>query len=132
MFKTILSTHTDIMRWTREHGMSMNSPWGVIDVLEIIQPTIGDEPTVLAVHTPSHGGFYLKSELNEKVPLEWREATWNRLGMFGWYEEDCDAAIVPVVFRDLFDDETVATARTAMEAMRNAGFGWPSRVSNPV
>lgn len=62
--------------------------------------------------TPSHGGFKLDSERNAAVPDYMRCAD-------GWYEEDCDWAIVATVHPIAFKDEP-----KALEEARNTLRNW--------
>ena len=67
----------------------MRTPWGKADNIEILAEGI------IQVGTPSHGGVKLDRKRNAQVPSYMR-----RKG--GWYEEDCDWAIVATVFPDAF------------------------------
>lgn len=71
------------------------SPWGHID--HVTKLCNG----AWFVSTPGHGGIKLSARLNAKVPDYARAAG-------GWYEEDCEWAIVP-----LFLPEVVDTMRSA-------------------
>jgi len=62
------------------------------------------------VSTASHGGFKVPAHLLDRVPLEVREGTFGKLGVEGWFEEDCDASLVPVWFPESFTAEQVARA----------------------
>lgn len=66
-----------------------SSPWGGVQG--------GDElaPGIWMVHTAGHGGIKLSAERNRLVPDYMRAEG-------GWYEEDCDWAIVAVVFPEPF------------------------------
>ena len=70
----------------------VHSPWGSPDEIRIIADGIW------FVGTPSHGGFWLSPERNALVPVAWREATWAKMGLQGWYEEDQDAWLVVLTF----------------------------------
>lgn len=73
------------------------SPWGIIDYVQYI--ALG----ITHVATPGHGGFKLNRSMNAKMPKEYR-----REG--GWYEEDCEWALVVLTFPIYFTDEQVAQA----------------------
>jgi len=61
------------------------------------------------VATPSHGGIRLSSERNADVHPVWRRED-------GWYEEDCEWAIVAMSFPDDFPGMNAHTAhRTARD-----------------
>ena len=62
------------------------------------------------VQTASHGGFYLDAEMNAQVPEAWRVATFNDLGLAGWYEEDCDWCLVALTFPQHFTVSQMADA----------------------
>jgi len=81
------------------------SPWGAIDRVTEIAPGI------VFVSTSSHGGFHLDDERNAQVPLRWRETSWNRQGMAGWYEEDCDWCLVALTFPNVFESDERQKAR---------------------
>lgn len=83
----------------------MNTPWGKAQ-----QSTkVGDG--VVWHSTASHGGFQVTAKLpkplQEFVPFT-RKA--------GWYEEDCDWAIVVVAFPALFSAAEVANAKRTIAA----------------
>ena len=86
----------------------MQTPWGAIDLETSIAPGI------TFVSTPSHGGFRLTPGRNMYVPLIVRERTFNHLGLKGWYEEDCDAALVVVFFPECFPHDKVQAAHRAL------------------
>jgi hypothetical protein len=97
-----------------------STPWGAADHVTLI----GDG--IAHISTPSHGGFYVPSELNEQIPAEWREASWDGLAKTGWYEEDCDAAMVILTFPQWFDR---ADVENAYWFAARCDVAWPSRVS---
>jgi len=67
------------------------TPWGVAQDVRVI----ADGITVYS--TPSHGGIKLSHDLNQQVHESLRAED-------GWYEEDCDWAIVAFTFPDHFSD----------------------------
>lgn len=67
---------------------------------------------VTAHSTASHGGFHIAPDLNRKISTALRRDS-------GWYEEDCEWAIVAITFTDLF---TTFERRLADDAIRN---WWP-------
>ncbi len=75
----------------------MRTPWGPSQS----QRTLGEG--VVLVSTAGHGGIHLDADRNRLVHPAWREAN-------GWYEEDCDWAIVAVTFPNLFTEEQVLDA----------------------
>lgn len=68
------------------------SPWGTVDGVKEIAPGI------LSVTTPGHGGLKLSRSMNAKMPKAAR-----RKG--GWYEEDCEWALVALVFPETYPDD---------------------------
>lgn len=71
--------------------MATSTPWGTSDYSKKIARG------VVFYGTPSHGGYHLSPTMNAKVPGALRNPK-------GWYEEDCDWAIVAYVFPELFPD----------------------------
>ena len=69
--------------------MSTNTPWGPSQDSKEIAPGI------VFYSTASHGGIHLAPTLNAQVADVWRREE-------GWYEEDCDWAIVAFTFPALF------------------------------
>jgi len=65
------------------------SPWGKVDHVRQVGSGI------LEIHTPSHGGLKLSRARNLAMPEPYR-----RKG--GWYEEDCEWALVALVHREMF------------------------------
>lgn len=68
-------------------GQGSRSPWGTVDDAQPIAPGI------TSVGTPGHGGYKLSPERNKAVHPAWRDRN-------GWYEEDCEWAIVATTFPD--------------------------------
>lgn len=66
----------------------MRTPWGPAQTVRKITPS----GSILEVTTAGHGGFKLDARTNAKVDPAWR-----RKG--GWYEEDCEYAIVGLTFQ---------------------------------
>lgn len=95
------------------------SPWGTPD--HITHPALG----IAFVSTPSHGGFVLDDVNNAKVPMAWREASFNGNALRGYYEEDCDACMVVLTFRDAFKGKQIAPAIAAFK-------GWIMPKLSPV
>lgn len=73
------------------------SPWGTIDFVNNYAPGID------SVATPGHGGIKLDRKMNNQVHTAWRQAG-------GWYEEDCEWAIVAITFPNVFEPEMVKQA----------------------
>lgn len=58
---------------------------------------------IVCYQTAGHGGFHLSAGRNALVHEAWRDEE-------GWYEEDCDWAIVAVTFPQFFHQEVVEEA----------------------
>jgi len=69
----------------------MQTPWGESDYIEELARGI------FHVTTPSHGGFFLSPSRVAEMPDCFKGATFGDNGP-SWYEEDCDAAMVMLVF----------------------------------
>ena len=68
------------------------STWGKVDDAEEIMAGIWQ------VHTPSHGGLIVSAERLQYIPKGYLDASFNRQGHQGNFEEDCDMAIPIVIF----------------------------------
>ncbi len=68
------------------------SPWGTVENENVVAEGI------TFVSSPGHGGYKLSRERNAKVDSAWRAKG-------GWYEEDCDWAIVALTFPEVFPTE---------------------------
>jgi hypothetical protein len=64
--------------------------------------------------TAGHGGFFVAASIESQIP-EYLRAAYVR-GTRGWYEEDCDAAIVVVCFPERFTPEQVCEAKASLRA----------------
>lgn len=77
--------------------MKKNTPWGPADHVRTIAEGI------TRYYTASHGGFGLSAERVAQMPEKYRSIkTW---AGDGWYEEDCDSALVVLSFPEYFDEE---------------------------
>lgn len=74
------------------------TPWGVAQDVETLAEGI------LNVGTASHGGIHLDKVRNEMMPESVRNAN-------GWYEEDCEWALVAMVFPAAFSEKDAIAAR---------------------
>ena len=89
--------------------VASETPWGKAQLAQEIGPGI------IRYSTASHGGYYLYPATNAKVPPVLKQSTCGGLGLQGWYEEDCDWAIVVYTFKDYFNEEDFATAVKTLE-----------------
>lgn len=92
-------------RRRKEGAHLTSSPWGAVQDEEHIAPGI------TFVSTASHGGFKVSPELNRKIPASMRRED-------GWYEEDLDWAIVPIIYPEPFDTKTRDRAITTLKNWR--------------
>lgn len=83
--------------------MATRTPWGMSDSQTV--KTRG----IIFYGTPSHGGFHVCHSLNGLIPEYMRRES-------GWYEEDCDWAIVAVSFSQLFDEKELELARQTLRS----------------
>lgn len=84
----------------------MFTPWGRADFTEKVADGI------TAVSTPSHGGYRLAADRQANMPDALRVDSGSSVG---WYEEDCDWALVAVAFPEEFLREHVAEARETVK-----------------
>ncbi len=89
-----------------------SSPWGKVQTQKELAPGI------IAVTTASHGGIWVAPDKLEKMPIK---ATGYSYG--GWFEEDCDWALVALAFPEAFDAESVAIAEKMKASDYFKGMG---------
>ena len=89
------------------------TPWGRV------QHTHESIFGVMFVTTERHGGMWVHSRRLALMPESMRSHD-------GWYEEDCDAALVVVAFPQFFDVENVVRAKSAVKAMHSATASTPT------
>ncbi len=91
------------------------SPWGAV------QHEAEIAPGITQVSTASHGGIFITPERNARV-----HGAWRRKG--GWYEEDCDWAIVAITFPEHFQEPmpegSKHTGQTHAEYARTVLWDW--------
>lgn len=76
----------------KDQPIPRSTPWGYPDGSTIIASGI------VRFDTASHGGIWLRMDRNAQVPEKYRQASFGKQGLNGWYEEDCDWCIVALVF----------------------------------
>ena len=89
--------------------VSGQTPWGTAQSAEEVGPGI------IRYSTASHGGYFLNAVANAKVSSILKKATFCAQGMKGWYEEDCDWAIVAFTFKEFFDSKQYQAAINSLE-----------------
>ncbi len=80
----------------------MDTPWDKADDVEVVSDHMG------WVHTHCHGGIKLSDEWNAKVPPLFRRAG-------GWYEEDCEWALVALCFPAHFSEKERGAAEAIVK-----------------
>jgi hypothetical protein len=87
----------------------VETPWGVSYTPETIATGI------ISHSTASHGGIELspdrEAEVQKKFP-----GFMPFCGRRGWYEEDCDWALVAITFPQHFTEENLANAKRIVES----------------
>jgi hypothetical protein len=96
--------------------MATTTPWGKS------QNTTKHGPGITFYETAGHGGFKVSAKLNEQIHVAFRDplASFGKHRAKGWYEEDCDAAIVIVSFPGRFTTEQVSAAHLQVAHWRAA------------
>ena len=84
--------------------VSSETPWGKAQSAEEVGPGI------IRYTTASHGGYFLNATANGKVSPILKKSTFCGQGLKGWYEEDCDWAIVVYTFPQFFDEKHLEAA----------------------
>lgn len=87
----------------------LKTPWGLAYETEEVAEGI------VIMHTGGHGGIHLSKARNAEMPAHLRMPE-------GWYEEDCDAALVEIAFPDLFDPNPLYSL-SALHVVSNVP--WP-------
>ncbi len=85
------------------------TPWGKLQSFEVLAPGI------VSCSTSSHGGYFVDSKVNACIPTLIKAASHCGNGFDGWYEEDCDWALVVVCVRKNFDQRKY---REAVETLK--------------
>ena len=99
----------------------MRTPWGNSQSVDAVGCGI------VFASTASHGGYFVPAELNARVPLAWRRASFDQRAMSGWYEEDCDWAMVALTFPELFPADAIRAAQRTYDAWLAPKLGQPAR-----
>ncbi len=79
------------------YSCTTSTPWGRA------QYAAKYAPGIICYSTAGHGGFHLSSTRNAQVHPAWRS-------LDGWYEEDCQWAVVAITFPAAFPGDAVAEA----------------------
>ena len=84
-------------RETKYYGVGHGpiTPWGMADSRENYAPGVS------FYSTPGHGGFRVTGAALARIPAQLRQTAY---APRGWYEEDCDWAIVALAFPELFTE----------------------------
>ncbi len=89
-----------------------NTPWGHADHVKDIGAGI------LAVTTPSHGGYFVPPELYAQMPPDLRH---NPYGKGTWFEEDCEWSLVALAFPQYFNSVAIIAAVDTLTAYSTPG-----------
>ena len=81
------------------------TPWGKPD------SAVRVSPDVIRYDTPSHGGYHVTGSALDRIPAQFRDG----FAGYGWFEEDCDWAIVAWFLPELFPAEAQDVARATLE-----------------
>jgi hypothetical protein len=92
--------------------MTIDTPWGRADRVEKVGRGI------LAVSTPSHGGYFVPQELYDAMPEALRV---NPYGRGTWFEEDYEWSLVALAFPDLFEAGQLGYAVKFVKAYKEPG-----------
>lgn len=82
------------------------TPWGPAQSKDMIVDGI------TFYSTASHGGFKVDEELLQTMPEKARKG----FAGYGWFEEDCDAAVVIYYFPQHFSEEQVQSAHDTIKS----------------
>ena len=95
---------------------AIGTPWGMAQSEE----TIGDG--IVVYTTASHGGYRLSDERQAEV--EARIPEFEPWAGTGWYEEDCDWAVVALMFPAAFPEDAQQVARRTVSMLRSNSAAW--------
>lgn len=98
------------------HLVSSVTPWGKAQLAEDIAPGI------TRYSTASHGGYFLNRTANARVSPLLKCSSFNAQGLDGWYEEDCDWAIVVYTFPQHFSQEKYKRALESLATHHSAAY----------
>lgn len=82
----------------------VQTPWGPADFATEYAPGL------VFYSTPGHGGFHVSRERLAIMPEPYRSQT-PFCRQAGWYEEDCDWAVVALAFPEVFTLKEIESAR---------------------
>jgi hypothetical protein len=95
----------------------IGTPWGRPTTLTVVwkpkADVMTDEPLLVIVETPSHGGICPGAEIFERIPkahVEYARKFSHGAPMV-WFEEDCAWAAVALAAPELFEDIALERAR---------------------
>jgi hypothetical protein len=93
--------------------LSISTPWGPAESAK----AYGDGITFYS--TASHGGFFVRPDLLDRIPSEWVQygAQWSHGAGKGWFEEDCAWAAVALCFPERFSAEALEIAARFSRSM---------------
>lgn len=95
--------------------MSVQTIWGPSQSEKRIAPGI------TYYETAAHGGYRLSADRFKLMPERYRSIATHE-GHEGWYEQDCDWALVALSFPDCFSLDEVVRARRIFETEFAPGY----------
>lgn len=96
--------------------MKTNTPWGFSQDSHTIAPGI------VRHDTPSHGGYSLSPDRLAEMPAALR--AFPPFAGEGWYEEDCDWAVVVLAFPLAFSHRQIAAAVRMVRGWNKIASAW--------
>lgn len=102
------------MRRERYDLKGKTTPWGAT------QQATEYAPGIVFHSTAGHGGFHLDAARMRQFRSRLPSFTTYAGGP--WFEEDCDAAVVVVVFPEAFDDDAVRSCTEQIHSMAKGGY----------
>ncbi len=97
--------------------MATSTPWGAAQTTQHI--TRG----IVSYSTASHGGYHVSKTLNQQIPDYFRDTE-------GWYEEDCDWAIVVLFFPAHFEPKHYVAAVQSLQQWHP--HQWQRFIGEPI
>jgi len=94
--------------------MPAHTPWGMSQDSDKIADGI------VFYSTASHGGYKLSPARMTEFIIQFPD--FRTFAGGSWFEEDCDAAMVPVAFPDCFPTDQVSMARDCVRSMGRHGY----------
>ena len=91
-----ITTPSDVLLPGTDWNCSTSTPWGTA------QSAMRFARGLISYSTAGHGGLHVSSGLLARIPEYMRQAAVYGGGVNGWFEEDCESAIVIVCLPEFF------------------------------